>query len=73
MERCECCGQVKPSVRPHGYIRDMTGYQVPTGQRSKFPMSADMCDECFEQAQIRRTKAYEWFEEKKRPPIDRLP
>ena len=72
MECCECCGQVKPSVEPHRYTRDMTGYQGAHRPRSKFSMSADMCDECFDQAQIRGTKAYEWFAEKKRPPIDRL-
>jgi hypothetical protein len=68
MDPCEYCKQLKPSVRPRGYTQDMTGYQIPPGQRQKFPMSVDLCDQCFEQAQIRGTKAYEWFSEKKQPP-----
>ena len=72
MDRCECCGQSKQSVSARKYIPDLIGYQAPAGQRGKFPMSADMCDECFEQAQIRGTEAYDWFSEKKRPPPDRL-
>jgi hypothetical protein len=73
MDCCQFCKQARPNVKPRRYTQDMTGYQVPPGQRQKFPMSVYMCDKCFEQAQVRGTGAYEWFSEKKRPPIDRLP
>jgi hypothetical protein len=72
MRQCECCGQSKPNVLPRRYVRDLSGYRLGVGQRTKFTMYARMCSECFQESDGFGTKAYEWLREKRYPPPDRL-